>query len=96
MEKLSFSMKHFSGHFYGQSFIKTVRGPCYLRENKKNDNRDWDQSNCDIILMFQGITQTSTPQRAMLPMLGLCLEAKRMLYYLTGRYKGIFLPILQT
>ena len=27
MEKLSFSMKLFSGHFYGQSFIKTVRGP---------------------------------------------------------------------
>ena len=24
---LSFSMKLFSGHFYGQSFIKTVRGP---------------------------------------------------------------------
>ena len=28
MEKLSFSIKLFSGHFYGQSFIKTVRGPC--------------------------------------------------------------------
>ena len=28
MEKLSFSLKLFSGHFYGQSFIKTVRGPC--------------------------------------------------------------------
>ena len=27
MEKLSVSMKLFSGHFYGQSFIKTVRGP---------------------------------------------------------------------
>ena len=27
MEKLSFPMKLFSGHFYGQSFIKTVRGP---------------------------------------------------------------------
>ena len=27
MEKLSFSLKLFSGHFYGQSFIKTVRGP---------------------------------------------------------------------
>ena len=26
-EKLSFSVKLFSGHFYGQSFIKTVRGP---------------------------------------------------------------------
>ena len=28
IEKLSFSLKLFSGHFYGQSFIKTVRGPC--------------------------------------------------------------------
>ena len=27
MEKLSFSMKLFSGHFYRQSFIKTVPGP---------------------------------------------------------------------
>ena len=27
MEKNSFSLKLFSGHFYGQSFIKTVRGP---------------------------------------------------------------------
>ena len=27
MEKLSFSLKLFSGDFYGQSFIKTVRGP---------------------------------------------------------------------
>ena len=28
IEKISFSSKLFSGHFYGQSFIKTVRGPC--------------------------------------------------------------------
>ena len=27
IEKISFSLKFFSGHFYGQSFIKTVRGP---------------------------------------------------------------------
>ena len=27
IEKMSFSLKLFSGHFYGQSFIKTVRGP---------------------------------------------------------------------
>ena len=27
IEKTSFSLKLFSGHFYGQSFIKTVRGP---------------------------------------------------------------------
>ena len=30
MEKILFSLKLFSGHFYGQSFIKTVRGP-YLK-----------------------------------------------------------------
>ena len=29
IEKISFSLKLFSGHFYGQSFIKTVRGPSY-------------------------------------------------------------------
>ena len=27
IEKISFSIKLFSGHFYGQSFIKTVLGP---------------------------------------------------------------------
>ena len=27
IEKISFSLKLFSGHIYGQSFIKTVRGP---------------------------------------------------------------------
>ena len=27
IEKKSFSLKLFSGHFYGHSFIKTVRGP---------------------------------------------------------------------
>ena len=27
IEKISFSLKLFSGHFYRQSFIKTVRGP---------------------------------------------------------------------
>ena len=27
MEKISFSLKFFSDYFYGQSFIKTVRGP---------------------------------------------------------------------
>ena len=30
IEKISFSLKLFSGHFYGQSFIKTVRGPLIL------------------------------------------------------------------
>ena len=28
IEKISLSLKLFSDHFYGQSFIKTVRGPC--------------------------------------------------------------------
>ena len=29
IEKILFSLKLFSGHFYGQSFIKTVRGPLH-------------------------------------------------------------------
>ena len=32
IEKISFSLKLFSGHFYGQSFIKTVRGPLWLEQ----------------------------------------------------------------
>ena len=35
MEKISFSLKLFSGHFYGQSFIKTVRGPCSYNNTAK-------------------------------------------------------------
>ena len=34
IEKISFSLKLFSGHFYGQSFIKTVRGPCGIKNIK--------------------------------------------------------------
>ena len=30
MEKISFSLKLFFNHFYGQSFIKTVRGPSVM------------------------------------------------------------------
>ena len=33
MEKISFSLKLFSGYFYGQSFIKTVRGPLFANRN---------------------------------------------------------------
>ena len=32
IEKISFSLKLFSGHFYGQSFIKTVRGPLIFKD----------------------------------------------------------------
>ena len=49
IEKISFSLKLFSGHFYGQSFIKTVRGPYEVHSfnisrismqelSKKNEN----------------------------------------------------------
>ena len=33
IEKISFSLKLFSGHFYGQSFIKTVRGPSIIHNH---------------------------------------------------------------
>ena len=33
IEKILFSLKLFSGYFYGQSFIKTVRGPFFLQCN---------------------------------------------------------------
>ena len=36
IEKISFSLKFFSGHFYGQSFIKTVRGPYLLGDETAN------------------------------------------------------------
>ena len=34
IEKISYSLKLFSGHFYGQSFIKTVRGPLSIEANR--------------------------------------------------------------
>ena len=35
IEKISFSLKLFSGHFYGQSFIKTVRSPFGIRHREE-------------------------------------------------------------
>ena len=32
IEKISFSLKPKSGHFYGQFFIKTVRGPFSIKK----------------------------------------------------------------
>ena len=37
IEKISFSLKLFSGHFYGQSLIKTVRGPCHFIVGKSSE-----------------------------------------------------------
>ena len=34
IEKIALSLKLFSGHFYGQIFIKTVRGPYHRRAYK--------------------------------------------------------------
>ena len=37
LEKISFSLKLFYGHFYGQPFIKTVLGPfpgCVFAKNR--------------------------------------------------------------
>ena len=36
IEKISSSLKLFSGHFFGQSFIKTVRGPYHWVPFYKN------------------------------------------------------------
>ena len=35
MEKISFSLKLFFDHFYGQSFIKTVRGPLFSKYSEE-------------------------------------------------------------
>ena len=37
IEKIWFLLKLFSGHFYGQSFIKTVRGPLYIVSSQGNN-----------------------------------------------------------
>ena len=58
IEKISFSLKLFSGHFYGQSFIKTVRGPLLTTLSKcsrcvhivLSDKQNLQlQSDCDFI-----------------------------------------------
>ena len=41
IEKISLSLKLFSGHFHGQSFVKTVRGPLvniYTSSNNPNNS----------------------------------------------------------
>ena len=37
MENIPFSLKLFSGHSYGQSFIKTVRGPYIMIVSLKSE-----------------------------------------------------------
>ena len=49
IEKISFSLKLFSGHFYGQSFIKNVRGPFACSKSsyktfQKANNKGPDQT----------------------------------------------------
>ena len=44
MEKISFSLKLFFDHFYGQSFIKTVRGP--LTPNNCGHNGQYKSTGC--------------------------------------------------
>ena len=46
IEKISFSLKLFSGHFYGQPFIKTVRGPLATQF-------DFDLSNIEVTFNFK-------------------------------------------
>ena len=43
IEKISFSLKLFSGHFYGQSFIKTLRLSEVLYD--KRDDFDFESVN---------------------------------------------------
>ena len=50
IEKISFSLKLFSGYFYGQSFIKTVRGPFISALYLKNILMEFDQIAHALIL----------------------------------------------
>ena len=69
IEKISFSLKLFSGHFYGQSFIKTVRGPlkdniymiylcCYVSSRRLSDVGS-TMTNCTCILLIGHIWNQS-------------------------------------
>ena len=39
MEKISFSLKFFSGHFYGQSSLRLSEVPCLQRFSADNTSR---------------------------------------------------------
>ena len=49
IEKILFSLKLFSGHFYGQSFIKTVRGPYTQYSSIEFQHKRFRLLNCEII-----------------------------------------------
>ena len=53
IEKISFSLKLFSGHFYGQSFIKTVRGPCTYRTWVKSQINSDSDTVCFIVYTLE-------------------------------------------
>ena len=62
IEIISFSLKLLSGHFYGQSFIKTVRGPFGHQINSdmfaNSDNPDETAFHCLLSLLFIPIIKT--------------------------------------
>ena len=57
IEKISFSLKLFSGHFYGQIFIKTVRGPFYRIELPL-----WTLAKCKIRFTGHWLRYSITPK----------------------------------
>ena len=48
IEKISFSLKPFSGHFYGQSCIKIVRGPYMHKSLSSGETLATCKIGCDI------------------------------------------------
>ena len=59
IEKISYSLKLFSGHFYGQSFIKTVRGPC-----KHKIPHSFDHCDCIVLRLHAKLLCTHGPNLA--------------------------------
>ena len=59
IEKISFSLKLFAGHFYGQSFIKTVRGPLNICNNIDRSHDGFDTRSDGILEPKSGSTYAS-------------------------------------
>ena len=68
IEKISFSLKIFSGHFYGQSFIKTVRGPYTFaivykgRQTKETSVID-EPAHVEVRLQLLEMSSITTPNQ---------------------------------
>ena len=94
IEKISFSLKLFSGHFYGQSFIKTVRGPytllllSHIQSKQKNEKKNTlDNINLTVKIKNNEIVHSRIAGERFCPNVMFQFGNSKSLYLRTSNHK---------